>query len=113
MKIILKILLWITGICAAVFMALTLYIFFNKQYFIDQFTALLSKQLQTNVSIGNLSFSFIHAFPSAGITLEEVMLTDSLFNLHGKPLLKASKLYISCSIPLLLKKQLTLNELKI
>lgn len=76
-------------------LALAAYVHFNKKSILEDITAQLNENLNGKLTIEGMDPTLIRGFPGVAISLENVLLRDSLWNVHKKDLLKAKHIYIS------------------
>ncbi len=65
----------------------------------------LNKNINGNVSIQEVNVNLFTHFPSVGVSLKNILITDSQYNKHHKALLKAEKLNVRVSAFRLFKKE--------
>ena len=85
--------------------AVVLYVSINKQKIIRQVTAEISNQINGRVNIGNIELSFIRNFPHVSVLLQNVSITDSLFNLHHNTFFKGKEIFVSIDVLKLIDHQ--------
>jgi len=72
----------------------------------------LNKNINGNVSIQEVNVNLFTHFPSVGVSLKNILITDSQYNKHHKALLKAEKLNVRVSAFRLFKKENPVTILK-
>ena len=78
--------------------AVVLYVSANKQKIIRQVTMEISNQINGKVNIGNIELSFIRNFPHVSVLLQNVNITDSLFNFHHYTFFKGREIFVSIDV---------------
>lgn len=58
----------------------------------------ISNQINGKVNIGNIELSFIRNFPHVSVLLQNVSITDSLFNLHHYTFFKGKEIFVSIDV---------------
>jgi AsmA-like C-terminal region len=101
-KYIVRGLLWVFGIIAAIWIGLLIYVSLNEQKFINQLSALVNDITKGQTHIKHLSVSLFRTFPILSLQLKDVVVTDSLFARHHQELLKASDVYLKLSLSALI-----------
>lgn len=99
----LKILMWIgISLLALLLLAWSLlyyYVYVNKKPLIEKITKEASEAIQGEVLIGDLTVVFWKDFPEVNLSLEDVELRDSLYEVHKRALLSAKNIYIKANFP--------------
>jgi hypothetical protein len=70
----------------------------NKKKIIRQVTSEISSQLNGHVVIGNMELSFIRNFPHISVLLNDVSITDTLFNTHHHTFFKGKEIFVSIDV---------------
>ena len=95
----LKLSLKIAGIFLGVFLLLwaflASYVFTNKEQILKTIISQLNEDLNGKLSIKSMEPSLIRGFPGISVSLENVLLRDSLWDIHKHDLLRAKKVYVS------------------
>lgn len=65
----------------------------------------ISNQINGRVNIGNIELSFIRNFPHVSVLLQNVSITDSLFNLHHYTFFKGKEIFVSINVLKLIDHQ--------
>lgn len=65
----------------------------------------ISNQINGRVNIGNIELSFIRNFPHVSVLLQNVNITDSLFNLHHYTFFKGKEIFVSIDVLKLIDHQ--------
>ncbi|MEN0052998.1 MAG: AsmA family protein [Mucilaginibacter sp.] len=112
-----KIILKITGGAIAfiivAFIAITVYVVFNKQKVLQMITTELNKNLNGSLAIGALDPTFFKGFPGVSVSLKNVTLKDKLWANHHHTLLDAKNLYVSVNTIALLKGTVDIDKIEI
>ena len=90
MKLFRKILFYLILTFGALFLSLTLSVFFFKERIINQFIREANKKLNTPVKIGKMDISIFEKFPQISIVLKDVYIEDSHEGQY--PLITASEI---------------------
>lgn len=101
------------GILVIVYSAAYIYISANKKDIINQVKELVADKLNGEVQIGDINLGFLAQFPSISVELENVSISDTLFNVHKHPFFKAENVYASISVINVIRKQNPLNGIRI
>jgi hypothetical protein len=112
-KIILKAVGAIIGLVIIAFIAISVYVIFNKQKVLGLITTNLNKNLNGTLTIGALDPTFFKGFPGVSIALKNVVVKDSLWSVHHHTLLDAKDLYVSVNIMALIKGNVEINKVEI
>lgn len=83
------------GLIILLWLALGAYVHFNKKSILEDVTAQLNENLNGKLTIEDMDPTLIRGFPGVAISLENVLLRDSLWDMHKKDLLKAKHIYVS------------------
>jgi hypothetical protein len=65
----------------------------------------ISNQINGRVNIGNIELSFLRNFPHISVLLQNVSITDSLFNLHHNTFFKGKEIFVSIDVLKLIDHQ--------
>ncbi|MEP6645445.1 MAG: AsmA-like C-terminal region-containing protein [Saprospiraceae bacterium] len=82
----------------------------HKDSFNSMAEAQINKQVKGKVDIGDLEINFIKTFPSISAELSNVVIRDSLWNVHHHDFLHAEKIYIRFGFMSLLKAKPAISE---
>jgi hypothetical protein len=93
------------GVLLVLYLALYIYVFTHKKDIIKQVTDEAGKELNGNISIGDVDLSFFSTFPQISIFLGKVEITDSLFVQHHHAFFIADKVFAQLSILRLIEKK--------
>ncbi len=75
-----------------------IYVTINKQKIIRQVTTEISDHLNGKVNIGNIELSFIRNFPHISVLLNNVSITDTMFNIHHHTFFKGKEIFVSIDV---------------
>src|SRR4051794_33829543 len=81
-----------------------IYVVANKKKIIGQIRQEVAAKLNGQVSIGNIDLGFFSNFPGIAVELENVVITDTLFNKHKHPFFQAGQVKAGISVINLIKK---------
>ncbi|MVT11237.1 AsmA family protein [Chitinophaga tropicalis] len=102
------------GLLILLWLGLALYIKQNKARILQQISSVLSDRLHGGqLQIRNMEPSLIQSFPNVSVTLEDVTVRDSLWNVHGHDLINVSRIFIKVNTFSLLKKQLDIKRISL
>ena len=89
------------------------YVTINKKSIISQVTNEVSKKVNGKLSIENVDLNFFSNFPQASVALHNVLLTDTMYNVHHHAFFQAQDVYIRVSLMNLIRKSSAVNGFKI
>ena len=112
-KTTLKILSGIIALVIVAFIAIFVYVIFNKQKVLGLITTELNKNLNGTLTIGSLDPTFFKGFPGVSVGLKNVVIKDKLWATHHHTLLDAKNLYVSVDASALLKGTVSINKIEI
>lgn len=75
-----------------------IYVSINKQKIIRQVTTEISSRLNGKVDIGNIELSFLRNFPHVSVLLNNVSITDTMFNIHHHTFFKGKEIFVSIDV---------------
>lgn len=101
------------GVLLLLYLALFIYVSTHKKAIIKQVTEEVGKELNGNISIGDVDLSFFYTFPKISVLLQKVVITDSLFAQHHHAFFTADRVFAKLSIPKLIKKESAIDGFKI
>ena len=113
LKYLIKGIVILTGVLLILYLALFIYVSTHKKSIIKQVTDAVGKNLNGNVSIGDVDINFLSTFPKASVVLYKVVITDSLFSQHHHPFFTGDDIFAQLSILKLIKKESPVNGIKI
>lgn len=106
----------IVGIFLLVIIAwlgLAAYVNFNKQYVLKEINQQLNDNINGTITIGSIEPSLIRGFPGISVTLGDVILRDSLWDVHKHDLLNAKRVYVSVDALSVLRKKTRIKNIQI
>ncbi|WP_162147697.1 AsmA family protein [Flavobacterium limnosediminis] len=95
------------------YLGLGLYFSTHEDKMKKDLTALVNEKISGEIKIGDLDVSLFQGFPSLTIQVKDVIVKDSLWNIHKRTLLKAGKVYAKVSPWAILSKSITVDNLTI
>jgi hypothetical protein len=103
----------LTGLLVILYAILFVYVSTHKKLIIKQITEDVGKEINGNATIGDIELSFFRTFPKVSVLLNKVVITDSMFSNHHHPFFEGKEIFAQLSMAKLIKKELTINGLKI
>ncbi len=94
-------------------LVLKIYVGNNKAKLIADATAKISEKIAGKIEIKNVGVSMFKNFPYLTISLEELKITDSLYQKHQHPLVQAEGIYLRVNPLKLMLLKVSLNKLRI
>jgi hypothetical protein len=113
LKYFLKGVVILVGVILVLYFALFIYVSTHKKAIIKQVTEEVGKELNGNVSIGDVDLSFFSTFPNLSVFLHKVVITDSLFAQHHHAFFTGDRVFAKLSISKLIKKESAIDGFKI
>src|ERR1700712_1815426 len=113
LKITLKIAGAVLGLIIILFIALTVYVSYNKQKVLAMITAELNKNLNGTLTIGTIDPTLFKGFPGVSVTLKDVVMRDARWTQHHHTLLSAKDFEVSVNAMALLKGTVEINKIDI
>lgn len=92
---------------------LAIYVKANKATILAQISAGISENIYGTVQIGDVNYKFLAGFPNATLSLENVVLKDSLWETHRHTLLNAEEIELRVNVVKLFKNELHIEEIVI
>src|SRR5690606_19696361 len=74
------------------------YVYSHKDKVLEMIAAQLNDNIHGKLSVKSMAPEMIKGFPGISVSLQEVLLTDSLFEQHHHPLLKAETIFLSVDV---------------
>ncbi len=108
-----KILKILLIVLVVLYLAAYLYVTSNKKKIIAQVTEQISIKLNGNVKIGNADISFFRSFPGISVLVNDVSVTDTLFEKHQHPFFTAKEVFVGINMYKIIKKESALTGLRI
>ncbi|MDR6945140.1 AsmA family protein [Mucilaginibacter pocheonensis] len=112
-KILLKVVGGIIALVIVAFIAITIYVVYNKQKVLNLITAELNKNLNGTLSIGNIDPTLFSGFPGVSVTLKNVTIKDKLWATHHHTLLDSKDFHVSVNAMALMKGKVEINKIEI
>ncbi|HEY9195332.1 MAG TPA: AsmA family protein, partial [Mucilaginibacter sp.] len=113
LKITLKIAGALVGLIIILFIALTVYVNYNKQKVLAMITSELNKNLNGTLTIGTINPTLFQGFPGVSVELKDVVLKDNRWAQHHHTLLTAKDFEVSVNASALLKGEVVINKINI
>lgn len=113
LKYFLKGVVILVGVILVLYFALFIYVSTHKKAIIKQVTEEVGKELNGNVSIGDVDLSFFSTFPNISVFLHKVVITDSLFAQHHHAFFTGDRVFAKLSISKLIKKESAIDGFKV
>ncbi|WP_294820596.1 AsmA-like C-terminal region-containing protein [uncultured Flavobacterium sp.] len=95
------------------YVSLAWYVNTHRQEVLASVTAELNEGISGSLEVGNMEPTFLSGFPRIALRLENVVLKDSLHQLHGKTLLKAGHFDISVNALALMRGTIEIKKIAI
>jgi hypothetical protein len=95
------------------YVSLAWYINTHKDEVLASVTEELNEGLSGSLEIGNMEPTFLQGFPRVALRLENVTLKDSLYDRHGKMLLRAGSLDVSVNALALMRGTIEIKKIAI
>ena len=112
-KIALRIIAILIVLFIVLYSAIALYISSNKKSLLATVTSELNNSLNGTMEVGDMEPTFFRTFPAISLTLENVVLKDSLWQKHKRTLLQAKYLDVSVNILALITGTIRVNKIGI
>jgi uncharacterized protein involved in outer membrane biogenesis len=113
----LKLMLKIAGILVCLlfilWMVVAAYVYSNKESLLKTVTAQLNENLNGRLTIERMEPSLISGFPGISVSLQNVLLRDSLWEKHRHDLLKAKNVFIAIDAFSILSGSPTIKDIRI
>ena len=101
------------ALLVAIYIGVVIYVSINKKSIIKEVTTEFSKKINGNIAVGDVDISLFGSFPKMSVLLDNVMVTDSMYQHHHHALFKAEKVFAQLSLAKLLRKDFAINGVKI
>ncbi|WP_256012570.1 AsmA-like C-terminal region-containing protein [Desertivirga xinjiangensis] len=95
LKITLIIIGTILGLVALIWLGVAAYVTTHREKVLNTITAQLNENITGVLAVEKMEPSLIRGFPGVSVSLKNVLLKDSLFDVHGHNLLKAKEVFVS------------------
>jgi len=113
----LKISLYLGGGIFSLFLiawaVLASYVFTHKEQILNTIISQLNEDLNGKLSIKSMEPSLIRGFPGISVSLENVLLRDSLWDIHKHDLLRAKKVYVAINAFSILSGSASIKDIRI
>lgn len=80
------------------YVAVSLYVTYNKKQIINQALFVIKEKVRGNISMGDVDLNMFGHFPNISVSIKDILLTDSLYPTHKRPLIKASELDVTLNV---------------
>jgi len=111
LKISLKILAVIVGLLLLLWLALALYINYNKQSLLKNITAQLNDRVNGELKIGSIDLEVFGSFPNMSVAAKGITVRDTLWQVHKHDLIEAEYLYVDLQVLSLIKGTPTIHQI--
>jgi hypothetical protein len=95
LKIVLKVVAALITLFLVLFTCLGLYVIYNKDVIYKRITEQVNERINGTVIIGDIQTNFTREFPAISLSLKDVTVRDSLWNLHHHDLLQARRVFLA------------------
>lgn len=95
------------------FLSVAGYIHTHKQEVLNSITAQLNEEIIGDLTIGGMELTLLGGFPQVSLELHDVIIRDSLYDQHGRNLLKAERAFIAVNTVALLRGIIEIKKIKI
>jgi len=89
------------------------YVFTHREKILNTIISQLNDDLNGKLSIRSMEPSLIRGFPGISVSLENVLLRDSLWDIHKHDLLRAEKVYVSINAFSILSGTASIKDIRI
>lgn len=113
LRISLKIAAVFIGLIVITWIGLSIYVSRNKDKLLKTVAEKLNNSVKGDLHIGKMDIVLFSNFPNLSVSLEDVSLRDSLWQLHKHDLLKAANIYADLGIVSLIKGKPHVQQLRI
>lgn len=113
LKLTLKIGGFILGLLFIIWIAVAAYVYSHKKELLQAVSSQLNDNLRGKLTIGRMEPSLIRGFPGISVSLEDVLLRDSLWEQHKHDLLKARNVYIAINAFSILSGSPAIQDIRI
>jgi len=101
------------GVLVILYLIVFAYVSVNKDKIIKQVTQKIGDKVSGNVTIGDVDISFFKQFPSVGVALHNVQITDTMYAQHKHVFFKAEDVFINVGLINMLTKSSFLNGFRV
>lgn len=113
MKKLFRLFLYTVGLIALLVAGLLAAAYWNRDALLSKLTAELNKEINGNVSVEKIDFTFLHRFPNFSVTLRGVKITDREPTRYQKDIFNAEKIFLDLDPLPLLKREVVISSLYI
>ena len=86
----------------------------NKDKIVTEINQRINENIQGTVTIGDINYSLLKGFPNFALTVKNVVLKDSLWNIHKQTLLTSKEIEIHINLKkLILSDEIDIKKIKI
>ncbi len=100
-------------VLVVLFAAVYIYIAANKKTLIAQVKEELSESINGDVVFNNTDISFFRSFPKIALHVQNIRISDTLYNVHKHALLEAKDFFVNLSLVKMIQKKSPVSGLKI
>jgi hypothetical protein len=112
-KRILLFLLVFIGMVLLASAGLTYYFAHNKAKIVTQINHKINENISGTIHIGAIQYKFLTGFPNLTLSLEKVVLKDSLWAIHKRTLLQANEIEVELNVRNLLAGEIDFSKVRI
>ena len=94
LRVTLRIFGWIVGVFLAAWLVIWVYVIFNKKSLVNSVVTEINSKVKGEVKIRDLEPSLLSTFPNVSLRLSDVLVRDSMWNIHHHDLLKAGSVIV-------------------
>ncbi|MDO8991614.1 MAG: AsmA family protein, partial [Daejeonella sp.] len=113
----LKISLRVGGLILSLFLVawilLAAYVYTHKKEILTAITTQLNEDLSGKLTIKRMEPSLIRGFPGISVSLEDVLLRDSLWSIHKHDLLRAKNVYVAINAFSILSGSIKIRDIEL
>jgi AsmA-like C-terminal region len=113
LKYFLRGLLIFLAILVVLYITAIVYVTTHKKSIIAQITSEAGKRLSGQVTIKNVDLSFFKTFPKISVALQQIQITDSMYNNHHHAFFSAADVLVRLSVIKLYKHEFPVDGIKI
>ena len=103
----------IFGLVLLAWMALAIYVYTHKEEILNAVTIQLNEDLNGALTIKRMEPSLIRGFPGISVSLEDVLLRDSLWSSHKHDLLNAKNVYVAINAFSILSGSASIRDIQL
>jgi hypothetical protein len=113
LKISLKVGGLILGLVLIAWIVLAAYVYTHKEEILKSVTSQLNEDLNGKLTIKRMEPSLIRGFPGISVSLEDVLLRDSLWSVHKHDLLKAKTVFVAINAFSILSGSASIRDIQL